>query len=199
LNILAHIFLSGNTPEIILGNFIGDFVKGNLDSQKVKELYSTGIINGLSLHREIDFYTDTHPIVRRSIDRIQGKYHKFSGIVIDVIYDHYLSKDFDKYSLTPLPIFAENFYSFIETYKDALPEQVQKMVEYMVKQDWLNNYANYDGIDRTLKGISRRTTFTSGIAEAAVELVNLKDEFQADFDEYFPQLQKKCSDFLANI
>jgi acyl carrier protein phosphodiesterase len=119
--------------------------------------------------------------------------------VMDVIYDHYLSKDFAKYSATALPIFAENFYSFIENYKDALPEQVQKMVEYMVKQDWLNNYATYDGIDRTLKGISRRTTFTSGIAEAAIELVNLKDEFQADFDEYFPQLQKKCSDFLITI
>jgi acyl carrier protein phosphodiesterase len=199
LNILAHIFLSGNTPEIILGNFIGDFVKGNLDSQKIKALYSTGIINGLSLHREIDFYTDNHPVVRKSIDRIQKKYHKFSGIVIDVIYDHYLSKDFDKYSNTHLPIFAENFYRFIESYKDALPEEVKRMMGYMISQDWLNNYATYEGIDRTLNGISRRTTFTSGIAEAAIELVNLKDEFQADFDEYFPQLQQKCKEFLSTI
>ncbi len=96
MNFLAHIYLSGNSDDIKIGNFLGDFVKGRLNKLSEK-IYSEDVIKGMALHREIDHFTDTHPIVKQSIDRLQPKYHKFSGIVLVFFYYHVFEKNFQKY------------------------------------------------------------------------------------------------------
>ena len=131
MNFLAHIYLSGENDDIKIGNFLGDFVKGRLN-KLTNTQFSDGIIKGLSLHREIDFFTDNHPIVRKSIDRLQPKYHKFSGIVVDMFYDHILAKNFHQYSLISLEDYANNFYDLLQKRKLEIPQPVERMVNSMV-------------------------------------------------------------------
>ncbi len=88
MNVLAHIYLSGDSEKIILGNYIGDYVKGR-DYLKYPELIRKGII----IHRHIDAFTDSHPVVHRSKIFFTRKYHKYSGVVTDIIYDHYLTRN----------------------------------------------------------------------------------------------------------
>ncbi len=99
MNFLAHIYLSGNDTDLIIGNFIADGIKG----KKYKK-FSPGIQKGILLHREIDTFTDAHPIVRQSTKRLHKNYGHYSGIIVDILYDHFLAKNWSRYSDVPLEI-----------------------------------------------------------------------------------------------
>jgi acyl carrier protein phosphodiesterase len=187
LNFLAHIYLSGENDDIKIGNFLGDFVKGRL-KKLTNAQYSEGVINGMALHREIDFFTDTHPIVKQSIDRLQPKYHKFSGIVIDMFYDHILAKNFHQYSSISLGEYAENFYNLLEKRKAEIPEPMERMVKSMVTRNWFLGYKSYEGIEWALTGISKRLSFESGIENATEELRKDYDLYEAEFQLFFPEI-----------
>jgi len=197
LNFLAHTYLSGNNDDLKIGNFLGDFVKGRLNKLSNSQ-YSKGIINGLALHREIDFFTDSHPMVRQSIDRLQPKYHKFSGIVVDMFYDHILAKNFTQYSEIPLEIYSQNFYSLLEKRKGDIPEAMERMVESMVRRNWFLSYLKYEGIEWALQGISKRLSFKSGIENATEELKQDYILYESDFNVFFPQLINHCQEFVKN-
>jgi acyl carrier protein phosphodiesterase len=195
LNFLAHIYLSGDNDDIKIGNFLGDFVKGRLN-KLTNAQYSEGVIKGMALHREIDFFTDNHPIVRQSIDRLQPKYHKFSGIVIDMFYDHVLAKNFHQYSIISLGEYAENFYGLLEKRKSEIPEPMERMVKSMVTRNWLLGYKSYEGIEWALAGISKRLSFESGIENATEELLKDYDLYEAEFQLFFPEIIKNSNKFL---
>jgi acyl carrier protein phosphodiesterase len=195
LNFLAHIYLSGDNDDIKIGNFLGDFVKGRLN-KLTNAQYSEGVIKGMALHREIDFFTDNHTIVRQSIDRLQPKYHKFSGIVIDMFYDHVLAKNFHQYSTISLGEYAENFYELLEKRKAEIPEPMERMVKSMVTRNWLLGYKSYEGIEWALTGISKRLSFESGIENATEELRKDYDLYEAEFQLFFPEIIKNSNKFL---
>lgn len=195
MNFLAHTYLSGNDDDLKIGNFLGDFVKGRLNKLH-NSPYSEGIIRGIALHREIDFFTDSHPIVRQSIDRLQPKYHKFSGIVVDMFYDNVLAKNFHHYSAVQLPDFSQQFYDLLTVRKDEIPEPMERMVNSMIKRNWFTSYATYEGIEWSLKGISQRLSFKSGIENAAEDLKNDYDLYEIEFREFFPQLIEHCQKFI---
>lgn len=196
MNFLAHIYLSGNDDNIKIGNFIGDFVKGNLDNAKNAQ-FPKPIIRGVDLHRKIDFFTDSHPIVRQSIDRLQPKYHKFSGIVIDMFYDYILATNFSRYSSIPLSTYSQSFYQLIQERKDDIPIEMGRMVNSMIKRDWLTSYSTFEGIEWSLRGIAQRLSFPSGIENATVELKNDYALYQSEFFDFFPQLITHCQVTLA--
>jgi acyl carrier protein phosphodiesterase len=195
LNFLAHIYLSGDNDDIKIGNFLGDFVKGRLN-KLTNAQYSEGVIKGMALHREIDFFTDNHPIVRQSIDRLQPKYHKFSGIVIDMFYDHVLAKNFHQYSTISLGEYAENFYELLEKRKAEIPEPMERMVKSIVTRNWLLGYKSYEGIEWALTGISKRLSFESGIENATEELRKDYDLYEAEFQLFFPEIINNSNKFL---
>ena len=109
MNFLAHLYLSKNNKNILIGNFIADAVKGS-DFKKFPEEIQAGIL----LHREIDNYTDTHLIVRNSKRRLNLHYRHYKGVIIDIFYDHFLAKNWHQYSETPLAVYAENVYGFLQ-------------------------------------------------------------------------------------
>ena len=197
MNFLAHIYLSGENDDIKIGNFLGDFVKGRLN-KLTNAQYSEGVIKGMALHREIDFFTDTHPIVKQSIDRLQPKYHKFSGIVIDMFYDHILAKNFHQYSSISLEEYAENFYNLLEKRKAEIPEPMERMVKSLVTRNWFLGYKSYEGIEWALTGISKRLSFESGIENATEELRNDYALYEAEFQVFFPEIIKNCTNFLRS-
>src|SRR5258707_9714607 len=176
MNFLAHLFLSGENPEIKVGNFIGDFVKG----KNFEERFGKEISKGITLHREIDWYTDRHPTVKESKLRLQPKYHHYAGVITDVFFDHFLARNFEKYSNQFLLDFAEECYAIIQHQDSILPEEVKYMIPYMIKGNWLVNYGKIEGIHRALSGMARRTRFESKMDEASEDLRNHYADFEKE-------------------
>src|SRR5262245_2138204 len=123
MNFLAHLYLSGNDPNIQLGNFIGDFVKG----RNLTEQFETDVARGIELHRVIDEFTDKHPVVKQSKVRLREKYRHYAPVIVDIFYDHYLAKNWDKFHKTFLPDYAEATYKMILSRENVLPEKVKWM------------------------------------------------------------------------
>lgn len=192
MNFLAHLYLSGDNAEIKVGNFIGDFVKG----KNLEERFGKEVAKGITLHREIDWFTDRHPVVKQSKDRLRSKYHHYSGVIVDVFYDHFLAKNFDRYSQTVLPDFADECYATIQHHDSILPEEVKHMMPYMINGNWLANYAKIEGIHRALSGMSRRTKFESKMDEASEDLKNHYSDFEKEFFSFFPELKKFADEWM---
>ncbi|MBP6386470.1 MAG: acyl carrier protein phosphodiesterase [Pseudarcicella sp.] len=190
--------MSADIAHLKIGNLIGDYVKGPLDGIKNKHI-DEKIKHGLALHREIDFFTDTNSIVKQSIHRLQPKYHKFSGICVDMFYDHFLAKKFDEYSSIPLLEFSQNFYKFVEENHQILPEGIEKLVNSMIQRDWFTNYQYLENITWALKGIARQSTFESGIENAVEDLLLDYEMYEQEFDDFFPLLQQHCQLFIQKI
>ncbi len=192
MNFLAHLYLSGDNPKILTGNFIGDFVKG----KNLTERFENDIATGIALHREIDWFTDTHSIVKQSKDRLRPKYRHYSGVIVDVFYDHFLAKNWDNYSTQLLPDFAEECYAIIQQQESVLPEEANYMLPYMIKGNWLVNYSKTEGIHKALSGMARRTRFESKMEEATVDLENQYDSFKNEFELFFPELASHCKAWI---
>jgi acyl carrier protein phosphodiesterase len=192
MNFLAHAALSGNNEKILVGNFIADFVKGKAALQQ----FDPEIRNGILLHRAIDAFTDTHPTVALSKNRLRTKYRHYAGVIIDVFYDHFLARNWMTFHSVPLEVFADRVYSVVDKHFDVLPDAVTTFFPYMKRGNWLVSYAKVEGIARALTGMSRRTPYESKMDESVNELVEFYDEFEKEFHLFFPLLSKRAEQFL---
>jgi len=194
LNYLAHIFLSENDDNLIIGNFIADFIKGN----NYKHL-PLKIQNGIILHRHIDSFTDKHPIVRRSKRRLHERYRHYDGIIIDILYDHFLAKNWGNYSEITLIKIEDDFLNIMNKNLDFLPEKVKTILPYIKEQNWLSNYANLMGIERTLIGMNKRTKNKSQMHLAINDLKQNYKELENDFTLFFEELIVFSKSEIINI
>ena len=183
MNFLAHIYLSNENEHIKIGNFIADAIKGS----NYKHL-PEGIQKGIKLHREIDSFTDAHEIVRKSKRRLHERYRHYDGVIIDILYDHYLAKNWTNYNQTPLKQYAQDFYTILTNNYELLPDKIRNLMPYMVQDDWLYNYSNLDGIERVLQGMNRRTKNKSQMHLAIEDLKINYSSFENDFTAFFKQL-----------
>jgi acyl carrier protein phosphodiesterase len=177
----------------MIGNFIGDFVKG----RNLHERFEPEVVRGIELHRAIDEFTDVHPVVHQSKKRLREKYRHYSAVIVDVFYDHYLAHNWSRYSTTPLAVYAERAYAMLNEHHALLPDQVQQMLPYMIKGNWLLNYSRIEGIQRALTGMARRTRFDSKMDESVNELRRFYNEFDHEFISFFPELQQHAAAFLT--
>ncbi len=192
MNFLAHSFLSGDNPKILIGNFIGDFVKG----RNLLEQFDPDIALGIELHRGIDAFTDTHPIVALSKQRLRPTYRHYSAVIVDMYYDHFLAANWQRYHTLPLQEYACQVYDILKANEEMLPQQVKYMLSYMIPGNWLLNYAHTEGIHRALSGMARRSRHESKMELAVHNLVEYYDEFEKEFSSFFPELQSFSADFL---
>ena len=192
MNFLAHIYLSNDDPKIMIGNFIGDFVKG----KNFSDVFEPEIAKGIELHRMIDEFTDKHPIVLQSKIKLRPKYRHYAGVIVDIFYDHFLSKFWNDYHALPLTTFAKNVYEIMKAHHSILPQEVKNMLPYMIKDNWLVNYGNLHGIGQALKGISRRTRYDSKMNESIHELEEFYDEFKTEFQSFIPDVKTHTETFL---
>ena len=183
MNFLAHIYLSFEDDEITIGNFIADSIRGN----KFKHLPER-IQKGIKLHRNIDSYTDAHPTFRESTKRLHKNYGHYSGIIVDIYYDHFLAKNWNSYSDTPLDVFVDNFYDLLEDNYAILPVGVKRMMPYMIADNWIFNYSNMEGIAKVLTGMNRRTKNKSKMNFAILDLEEHYNEFEKEFKSFFEEL-----------
>lgn len=194
MNFLAHLFLSGNHEEIMVGNFIGDFVRG----KDIYLRYPFHVALGIELHREIDEFTDRHPVVRESKIRLRPKYRHYAPVIVDMFYDHFLAANWSSYHTQPLAQYARQSYSVLQKYLPQLPDRVKYLMPYMIEGDWLFNYAQPEGIHRALSGMARRTPFDSRMDEAVHDLQKFKIEFESEFLLFFPELKRMSENFIRD-
>jgi acyl carrier protein phosphodiesterase len=185
MNFLAHIFLSGPPGEVMVGNFMADSVRGNM----VKK-YSPEIQQGIKMHRAIDTFTDAHDVVLKSKERLRSHFGKYAPVVADVYYDHFLALHWKDFSEISLKQYTNEIYTFLEKHYSVFPERTKRFYEYMVKYDILFSYSKIEGIDRVMKGMSRRARFESGMERAADELVSNYESYKSEFHLFFPEIQQ---------
>lgn len=183
MNVLAHIYLSGDSDDIIIGNYIGDYVKGR-DYLK----YPDQIRRGIILHRNIDAFTDKHPVVHRSKIHFSRKYHKYAGVVIDILYDHFLTKEWDTYSRRPLESITYQFYRAMVNNYNILPPKVQDRFPFFIINNWLESYKTSKGLRTVFNALSRRTSLPRETKFAIKSLKKNYYSLNEDFMEFFPQL-----------
>ncbi|WP_430966911.1 ACP phosphodiesterase [Spongiimicrobium sp. 2-473A-2-J] len=183
MNFLAHIYLSFDDDQVTIGNFIADSIRGNRYDHLPKQVQK-----GILLHRAIDTYTDAHATVRKSTKRLHRNYSHYSGVIVDIFYDHFLAKNWSSYSPTPLKEFVENFYDLLEDNYTLLPEGIKRMMPYMIADNWIYNYAKMEGIGRVLNGMNRRTKNRSKMNFAILDLEEHYSEFESEFTSFFEEL-----------
>lgn len=191
MNFLAHIYLSGESDELKIGNFIGDFVKAS-----DMEQYNENINQGIRMHWAIDEFTDHHPVVQKSKERLRPKYGHYAGVIVDIYYDHFLARNWKDYHTEDLRQYVDKQYKMLENHISILPKKVVDMLPFMIKYDWLYNYQYFDGIERVMHGMANRSSFNSKMEQSVVELKKYHKEFKKEFQEFFPELKTFCEAFL---
>ena len=194
MNFLAHIYLSGSDPYIQLGNFMADAVKGNAYS-----IYAENVQKGILLHRFIDSFTDNDPVHRISKRRLHPRYRHYAGVIIDIFYDHFLARNWHKFSDENLAGFTARFYNLLEANLEIMPARIEKFTPVMIKYDWLGSYAHFEGIAQILNGMNTRTKGVSKMDQSIGDLKAHYSEFESDFFDFFPRLEKASKNHLNKL
>ncbi len=187
MNYLAHLYLAEDSDESLLGNLLGDFVKGRLLDQ-----YSPEIIKGIKTHRKVDFYTDNSAMFLECKNLLHVDRRRFAGIIVDLSFDHFLAKNWAVYSDIELSEFANRVYALLIKHESILPPKLLQRMPYMIGDDWLVSYKNIDTIELALNAMSRR--LSRRFERAAVikygieDIKDNYDELEQKFSEFFPEL-----------
>ena len=187
MNFLAHSYLAGPTPQSLVGNMVADFVKG----RAVHEL-SPEVRRGVFLHRQVDRFTDSHAVVKRSCARLDPINRRFAGIITDIFYDHFLAAHWPLHSYTLLEQHAESVYRTLEANRHLAPSTFHPILDILRRENWLCGYATRTGVETTLRRMGRRITRGESLPLAMTDLDREYDAFHQDFEEFF-------SDLLGNL
>lgn len=154
--------------------------------------YENEIQKGILLHRFIDSFTDFHPIYRKSKHRLHEKYGHYSGVIMDIFYDHFLAKNWTLFSTISLHLYSQIFYDLVTLHFDKLTEKTQKMLPYMIQYNWLESYATIEGIETILLQMDYRTKYKGNMSHATHELKLFYNEFESEFLIFFTELINIC-------
>ena len=182
MNYLAHLFCSPGSPDCQLGNFIADFVKGSVDGR-----FPAAVCEGIRHHRKSDAFTDAHEIFAASRRLISRGRRRYAGVIIDVLYDHFLTTGWDRYASVGLDEFVGTVYDNLGQHGARLPHPVPMVIEKMVREDWLRCYGTVEGLDRTFRRISGRLKRENTLGTAVEELERNYDRLEDHFHCFFPQ------------
>jgi acyl carrier protein phosphodiesterase len=190
MNYLAHILLARQSDAAMIGAMLGDFVKAN----DVRN-YPAEIALEITLHRNIDSYTDSHPLFRSSVQLFGEGRRRYAGIVLDVLYDHLLSQRWDNFCDIHRPEFIQRFYRALLAHQEMLPEKLRLIAPRIVQQDWLGSYAELEGVERAVTRISQRLSrngelLREGLADVRVHYAAMAE----GFEEFFPQLERYAAE-----
>jgi len=187
MNYLAHLYLTDDSPYGLVGCLLPDMVRGRADDQA-----HPLVLAAVRTHRHVDVFADTHPVFARSRQRIGQGHRLFSGVIVDMIYDHFLAADWLQYSDVPLADFITYVHDVLRKHTYLMPDQMQLRAGRMIDQGWLRTYATADGLSERLAqmsaGISQRLGRTVRMQDAIADLNEEWPAFSADFHEFFPHL-----------
>ncbi len=183
MNFLAHMFLSDGVPELLVGNLMGDFVKGSVGGH-----FPPGIEEGILLHRRIDSFAGQNRHFLRSKRRLDQSFGLYRGVMVDLFYDHFLAVHWDEYAVVPLSLFISEAWRVLREHKEFLPDRLQQMMP-LIFREWLPSYQDMDGITAVLRRMScYRIKRANRLGEGGEELGRHHGGLYADFREFFPEL-----------
>ncbi len=183
MNYLAHIFLSCGDEELLIGNFITDFITAK-QVRAIGENYQKGV----ELHRKIDSYTDSHPQFRSGTKRLSVHHHKYSPVVLDILYDHLLAQNWDVYSSQALQSFADEAYGILERHLLVFEEHGVDYIPKMIRHNFLAAYADRDKVVHVLKQMDKRTKFPSDFESAMDHLESDYERYNTEFNAFLPDM-----------
>ena len=183
MNYLAHLYLADDSPGSLIGSLLGDFVKGTLD-----KTYDEEITRGILIHSRIDSFSDSHEKVFESKRLISPKRSRFSDIIIDVCFDHFLARSWSEYSNEELADFTRKVYVLLSKYSHILPYKPRSIIPKMIEEDWLGSYQYIEGIGQIMDRVSRRLTRGEGMLGAVKELETNYEKMEENFKSFFPEL-----------
>jgi acyl carrier protein phosphodiesterase len=188
MNYLAHVFLSHDTPDAIVGAMLGDFVKG-----RAIDGWNKDVRAAILLHRAIDGYTDRHPLTRASRLLVSAERRRFAGILVDVFYDHFLARHWRRFHAVPLAEFTQMIYAALWSRRQGFPPRLQRVLPWMIRDDWLASYADVGAVDAALSGMARRrfryAERARPLADGVRELERNYPALEANFLAFAPQLR----------
>jgi acyl carrier protein phosphodiesterase len=196
LNLLAHLLLSGPEADVDrrLGNVLGDLVKGSVEGERPDLALPPGVLEGVRLHRRIDAFTDAHPVPRRSRRLIAPEWRRFSGILVDIYYDHVLTRNWPRFCPRPLADYLDTAYAQFRAYDPGqLPPEFSLVIRRMIQGHWLGSYGTREGIALTLRRVSRRLHRVLPLEEAADQLPEIYPALERDFLEFWPELETQVN------
>ena len=186
MNWLAHVFLSKPHIEHQLGNLLADPLKG-----KAWEGASPFVHEGIEVHKLIDTFTDTHPIVSQSKARLVQRGH-LKGVVIDILHDHFLSLHWDRYSSIPLESFLHTFRTEAPLVIPTYPPQAKRVIERVIQNRQLGSYIKMEGVHAAFGRIDKRLSERALKKDTATRYIPFiereKEYLEEDFLTFFPQL-----------
>ncbi|UGQ46379.1 acyl carrier protein phosphodiesterase [Massilia endophytica] len=184
MNYLAHIYLARHSDEAMVGAMLGDFVKAN-DT----DLYAPGIAREIILHRHIDSYTDSHPVVQSAKEMFGEGRRRYAGIVLDVFYDHVLSQHWERYCDIPREELIARFYKALAEHEAILPERLRQIAPRLIQQDWLGAYGELEGVELAVNRLSTRLSRNGHLLrEGLGDVRQHYTAFAQGFGDFFPDL-----------
>ncbi len=203
MNHLAHCLLSFGDEDVLVGNFIGDYIKGSRWQQ-----YPAGIQKGILLHRVIDAFTDQHPMTGRSVERLRPFAGRYAPPVVDILYDHLLSLYWRQYvppALFPaadgsggtLEVFCEKTYDMLARRKADMPAPMQERLPRMLSGRFLHTYQSREGMAWVMDWFSRRLPAGFQPTVLLSFFFERLEDFSADFHGFFPDLLDRVNTELA--
>lgn len=191
MNFLAHLYLSEPDPRALIGNILPDLVRVP-GRGRVPAGLDPVVLEGVQNHRRVDAFTDTHPLFARSRARLSPRHGRFSGILVDMLYDHFLARDWPRHHPQPLPQFSRHVHDVLDRHRHAMPPAMSEIVDVMARQDWLCSYATTRGLEVALRRMSRRFSQRFGreirLETVIDDLPALDDALYEDFTAFFPEL-----------
>jgi len=183
VNYLGHLFLSGTDPLVTTGNFMADEVKGRDLSR-----FSEPLQQGIRLHRSIDTFMDQHPSVQAGRARVRAHAGRYAGVVMDLFYDHLLAREWSRWNAEPLPDYAQRMYALLQDHEALLPDRIRYMLGFMIRRDWLTNYATISGIGRSIQGLSERVPRGDVMSGSEKILAEHIEVYQQEFTVFLPAI-----------
>ena len=187
VNFLAHLYLADTHDHCLAGALLGDFVKGKLIDQ-----YSQHWLNSINFHRQIDRYTDNHAAIGKARQEFQPPYRRYAGIIIDLMFDHFLVRDWHRYSQQPLAEFEQRCYRQLANDAPHFPQPAQRLTQYLVDHKLLSGYGDLVTVNRALTGVGSRLTRANPLATAESAITTAYEQLDQQFQLFFPELLQAC-------
>ncbi len=184
MNYLAHVYLARHSGDAMFGALLGDFVKMDGASR-----YDPSIAREIVLHRQVDSYTDQHPIIQDARRLFSDQRRRYAGIALDIFYDHILIKHWTRYSELEVSQFIQEFYQAVIERSALFPPPLVFAAPRMLEQDWLGSYAEFSGVELALRRVSSRLS-RNGILlqQTSIDLRENYDRLEQGFVDFFPEL-----------
>ncbi len=183
MNFLAHMLLSCEDSELLAGNFMADFMLNN-----EKKALHPNIMNGLNLHRSIDNFTDQHINVKNAIVLLRPRQGKYSPVVVDILFDYFLTINWHKYSAENLEKFTPRVYEMLTLHHEVYPQRLKDLLPRMIADDFLMSCKNEDRLIKTFERIKKRAKFDNNFDRAHLDLAEFHDILDDQFNEFFPEI-----------